>query len=542
LYYKYQIWKCFTNQMSKEEKKKPGRPPKTKTQELEPKLEETVQRETFVENLAELERSRVKIDPKELLEDDPFYDVIGYDDLKNFLKTAVDLPLKQPELYNIIGSYKGTLLYGPPGTGKTAFARATARMVMKQAEKQKIIVRFYTLNASNIKSRYIGVGESKIDDYFTIMRGVYDGNNTTPIKEEDQSKYFTVLFLDEIDAIAMDRDVKSNSDAADLVPVLLDKMDPAFPVGRGKLFILAATNQPASLDSAITRRLEQRFYIGLPEKDVRNKVFQKYLGVSNPNMYNSRRTFLDGMIKALVIVETQLKSKGYGDFFQRLALLSNSDIVTLVKSLFTARVEMALEGKWNVKNGGAKLSTDKNGIITKELPYNVLNVQSFEFVSDDDINNYATIAYKIIMNTKANVRMDELAKFLWFFLYNERPPKQHDSSVDIKSMAAKNQQPDSAELYSIFLIILKKITLTPYMIELKFDALKKMIAKKPNNLIQVLKKIHDAENEIELGQAIGNLPQETKRKRLNEEGEFIIEDTPSPLQMLASDLIKMDLE
>ncbi len=468
----------------------------------EPETKTTVQRESFPENLAELERAKIKINQEELLESDPFYDIIGYDNLKQFLKTAVELPLKQPDVYDIIGSYKGVLLYGPPGTGKTAFARATARMLLKlqQNTKINIIPRFYAVNASNIKSRYLGVGEQKIDDYFTIMRGVYDGVDQKPIEESEQSKYFTILFLDEIDAIAKDRDLLGDSDASSLVPVLLDKMDPAFPVGKGKLFILAATNQPASLDTGLMRRLEQKFYVGLPDMGTRKQVFLRYLG--SDRFYNQRKALIDGVMKAVEMAEVKLMKNGYGNLFQHIALLSNSGIVTLVKSLFTVRVKIALNGTWELNNRNEAIPK-LGGIKTDDLPRGSLTHRSFEFTGIEDIRNYTEAIYEVIVNTKADIRLEELVKFLWFFRYNEKPPKEYDSSVNIGDLYKKNRQPDSSELYSILVIILKRIDLSPFMVELKFNALKHILAGKPVNLIKILKDVHDADDESSLKQVVG---------------------------------------
>ena len=184
-----------------------------------------------------------------------FDDVIGGDDAKKELKYFVEY-LKNPKKYMGTGvkAPRGILLYGPPGTGKTLLAKAMAC---------EAGVTFIATDGNSFLKRYVGEGAERVHEIFRTAR-----------------KYApSILFVDEIDAIAKERRGNDNTDEATLTAFLTEmdgfSNDPTRPV-----FVLAATNfdvEPGtqkSLDAALMRRFDRRVYVDLPRKDDRIKFLK----------------------------------------------------------------------------------------------------------------------------------------------------------------------------------------------------------------------------------------------------------------------------
>lgn len=182
-----------------------------------------------------------------------FADVIGAEDAKKELAYFVEY-LKNPKKYMGTGvkAPKGILLYGPPGTGKTMLAKAMAC----EAD-----VTFIAAEGNQFLKRYVGEGSEKVHELFKIAR-----------------KYApSILFVDEIDAIAKERRGGSNSGAngEETLTAFLTEMDGFVSDPTKPVFVLAATNfdvEPGSdksLDPALMRRFDRRVYIDLPNKEER---------------------------------------------------------------------------------------------------------------------------------------------------------------------------------------------------------------------------------------------------------------------------------
>ncbi|OIQ08746.1 ATP-dependent zinc metalloprotease FtsH [Moorella thermoacetica] len=184
-----------------------------------------------------------------------FDGLIGLDKAIDAIKTALELPLKQPEKireYNL-ELPRGILLYGPPGTGKTSFARAAARYFGCS---------FYAVNASSLIGRYVGTSEANLRNLFAHAR------RHRP----------AVIFFDEIDAIGRRRDGSDMNRASDiLLQLLLGELD-GFASREG-IFIIAATNRADVLDEALVRpgRLDQKIELPLPGARARRQLFEVYL-------------------------------------------------------------------------------------------------------------------------------------------------------------------------------------------------------------------------------------------------------------------------
>lgn len=159
-----------------------------------------------------------------------FSDVAGIDEAKSELQEVVTI-LKNPEVYTRLGAKipKGVLLSGPPGTGKTLLAKAVAG---------EAGVPFLAISASEINEVYFGVGASRIRDLFKKA------------KESAPS----IIFIDELDTIGRQRGgggMSRNDEMEQTINQLLTEMD-GFGDSQG-VVVLAATNMPETLDSALMR-------------------------------------------------------------------------------------------------------------------------------------------------------------------------------------------------------------------------------------------------------------------------------------------------
>ena len=185
-----------------------------------------------------------------------FDDVAGLDEAKGEIMEIVDF-LKNPKKYTKLGGKipKGALLIGPPGTGKTLIAKAMA------GEAQ---VPFFSISGSDFVEMFVGVGASRVRDLFKQAR----------------EKAPCIIFIDEIDAIGRARGknmVQSNDERESTLNQLLVEMD-GFGGEKG-LIMLAATNRPDVLDSALLRpgRFDRQISIDRPDLKGREQIFNVHL-------------------------------------------------------------------------------------------------------------------------------------------------------------------------------------------------------------------------------------------------------------------------
>ncbi|MCX6202341.1 MAG: ATP-dependent zinc metalloprotease FtsH [Bacteroidetes bacterium] len=185
-----------------------------------------------------------------------FGDVAGLDEAKVEVMEIVDF-LKNPKKYTALGGKipKGALLVGPPGTGKTLLAKAMA------GEAQ---VPFFSLSGSDFVEMFVGVGASRVRDLFKQAR----------------EKAPCIIFIDEIDAIgraSCKNAMMSNDERENTLNQLLVEMD-GFGGDTG-IIILAATNRPDVLDSALLRpgRFDRQISIDKPDVKGREEIFKVHL-------------------------------------------------------------------------------------------------------------------------------------------------------------------------------------------------------------------------------------------------------------------------
>lgn len=183
-----------------------------------------------------------------------FDDVAGEDEAKENLSEIVDF-LHHPDKYAKIGAKmpKGVLLVGPPGTGKTMLAKAVAG---------EAGVPFFPIAGSEFVEMFVGMGASKVRDLF----------------QQAKQKAPCIIFIDEIDAIGQKRtgNAMGNSEREQTLNQLLTEMD-GFNAD-DNVVILAATNRPESLDSALLRpgRFDRRVPVELPDLAGREAILKAH--------------------------------------------------------------------------------------------------------------------------------------------------------------------------------------------------------------------------------------------------------------------------
>ena len=192
-----------------------------------------------------------KFEGVENLIDVSYEDIGGLENEVKKIREMVEIPLKRPELLKQLGisAPKGVLLHGPPGTGKTLLAKAVAN---------ETNAHFIVINGPEIMSKYVGGSEEQLRELF----------------EEAEENSPSIIFIDELDAIAPKRAEVTGDVERRIVAQLLTLMDGL--KSRGEVVVIGATNRPDAIDEALRRpgRFDREIEIGVPDKDERKEILE----------------------------------------------------------------------------------------------------------------------------------------------------------------------------------------------------------------------------------------------------------------------------
>jgi transitional endoplasmic reticulum ATPase len=180
-----------------------------------------------------------------------YEDIGGLEDELEQVREMIELPMRHPELFQQLGIEppKGVLLHGPPGTGKTLIAKAVAN---------EIDAHFTDISGPEIMSKYYGESEEQLREVF----------------EEAEENEPAIVFIDEIDSIAPEREEAGGDVERRVVAQLLSLMDGLEE--RGQVTVIGATNRLDAVDPALRRggRFDREIEIGVPDKEGRREILQ----------------------------------------------------------------------------------------------------------------------------------------------------------------------------------------------------------------------------------------------------------------------------
>ncbi len=259
---------------------------------LQRKLQEyKIQRNKSNNDDKDVNCEKVDLDKKGTLK---FEHISGQQTAKDQLKQGLLYPLLYPALFPYVS--KGVLFYGPPGTGKTLLAKAFAnelqdeaiRISMDEAKDEvnkdkkaadvSVKILFYAPSGGSLKGKYVGETEKNIEKYFKCASEAATACEASTLEEKSimnkgklvktndplilNHRVISVLFLDEVEAIAGDRESDPSGLMTNSVNTLLQMMDGVSSYSN--VVVMAATNYPWNLDPAILRRFDTKIYISPP--------------------------------------------------------------------------------------------------------------------------------------------------------------------------------------------------------------------------------------------------------------------------------------
>ncbi len=311
----------------------------------------------------QLKVSEKVVSPKDLKVPSITYDDIGgLQEEVGAIREMIEIPMKHPEVFERIGITppKGVLLYGPPGTGKTLLAKALAN---------ELDADFRVINGPEIMSKFYGESEKHLREIF----------------EEAEKNAPAIIFIDEIDSIAPNRDNVSGEAERRIVSQLLTLMDGL--KGRGHVVVIAATNRPNSIDPALRR----------PGR------FDREIPINPPNRIG-RREILDVHARGMPLFKKQDLAKFAGS--KEFDIVDLDKIADITHGFTGADLEVLTKeaAMKALKTWIPKLIETEHTIPTNALEMIRIKAQHF----DAALNKVEPSAMREVLIRKPNVKWDDV--------------------------------------------------------------------------------------------------------------------------------------
>ncbi|EPY34958.1 katanin-like protein [Angomonas deanei] len=276
-------------------------------------------------------------------------DIAELEQAKHLLKEAVVMPVKYPELFEgMVRPWKGILLFGPPGTGKTLLAKAVAT---------ECKTTFFNISASSVVSKWRGDSEKLIRMLFDLA--VHYSPST--------------VFIDEIDSIMSARGNEGEHEGSRRMKTeLLTQMDGlAKRKGGEVVFVLAASNVPWDLDTAMLRRLEKRILVTLPTHYARELIFKKLLSTKVMDAetfdWSACASKTDGMSAADVdIVCREAMMRPIRKMIEKLESFRGNNATQLARKELE-QMRLSAESKVSLEDVEASIDATKSSVRAEDL-------------------------------------------------------------------------------------------------------------------------------------------------------------------------------
>lgn len=307
--------------------------------------------------------------------------VIGQENCKSAIKYGFIYPFL---FSNLFKKAKVLLLYGPPGTGKTEVARAIPN------EMKIVDLTYFSENGASLKSKWMGGTEKNIRNLFqTAEKYAVDIREKCledKVDKVSKCKTASMIFLDEVEAIAVDRQTQNDVASVASTNALLTEMDGL--VSYNNIMMILATNEPWKLDNAIQRRCDKTVFVDLPKKDdffikIRDRIIEKFAHVYlvDENGVERKHQFTE-MVNILSIQENVQDRTGQKDLIEERKL-------NIAKSLFQKMMQYS---KFREFIGFIAKDASKDDIYNavkkafqnKIVPYFTWNDGAFQKLNDKD--------------------------------------------------------------------------------------------------------------------------------------------------------------
>ena len=280
----------------------------------------------------EIQLTETKPEPK-TSEKITFDDVIGLDNVKDLIYKMVVYPFKYQDIYKAFkrDSGGGILLYGAPGTGKTMIAKAIAN---------EIDAKFFSIKCSDIVSKWFGESERKVKEIF-----------------ESANRYKkSIIFFDEFDSLGSDRENKGLQGNNRIVSELLSQIDGFDSNPNSTILLIASTNKPWNIDSALLRsgRFNKKIYVGLPNQNSRlSLLIHQLKDIPTDNIdYNKIVDRTDGYSSADIVElcnEAKDLAIGRSIKLENISPITNKDFDKAISTVSSTIVKTELEQLENFK-------------------------------------------------------------------------------------------------------------------------------------------------------------------------------------------------